>query len=338
MNAFQPVDKIGASKPTVVMLSNVQFIKDIKTAILAADVIVNKFGFPDYQLLIYGARDREPGYDIEMTKLIESCRLSDRVILKGFGKPHEALKDAWLFMNSSLSEGLPLAIAEAALAGIPIVATAVGATALVLTDPDDASVRYGEVVPPNDPTALARAQIAVLAMAGPWAKFAGDVDRRGSVLPHLLMPDSLTQRDVKWLTERMYAKTEDRRKLGLLGREMVLRGFHGKRYLREHEQMYWVQWHLAKMRQEFGKPKGRTDPIGFGLSGRLIRGAGEDAAESVSASGNGGIGSGVGLGRKASVRWQEFASYRKRYQGKRLKKVRRGGQGPSGHRGASASV
>lgn len=336
MNAFQPVDEIGASKPTVVMLSNVQFIKDIKTAILAADVIVNKFGFPDYQLLIYGARDREPGYDIEMTKLIESCRLTDRVILKGFGKPHEALKDAWLFMNSSLSEGLPLAIAEAALAGVPIVATAVGATALVLTDPDDPSVRYGEVVPPNDPTALARAQIAVLAMAGPWAKFAGDVDRRGAVLPHLLMPDSLTQRDIKWLTERMYAKTEDRRKLGLLGREMVLRGFHGKRYLREHEQMYWVQWHLAKMRQEFGKPKERADPSG--LSERPAGEAYKDAVERTSASGNGGIGSGAGLGRKASVRWQEFASYRKRYQGKRLTKIRRGGQGPSGQGGASASV
>ncbi|KAK1834098.1 hypothetical protein QBC39DRAFT_301394 [Podospora conica] len=332
MNAFQPVDKIGASKPTVVMLSNVQFIKDIKTAILAADVIVNKFGFPDYQLLIYGARDREPAYDIEMTRLIESCRLTDRVILKGFGKPHEALQDAWLFMNSSLSEGLPLAIAEAALAGVPIVATAVGATALVLTDPDDPSVRYGEVVPPNDPTALARAQIAVLAMAGPWAKFAGDVDRRGSVLPHLLMPDSLTQRDVKWLTERMYAKTEDRRKLGLLGREMVLRGFHGKRYLREHEQMYWVQWHLAKMRLQFGKPKEGADSSG--VSGRVD----EDETEGIVTRGNVGNGGGGGLGRKASVRWQEFASYRKRYQGKRLKKTRRAGEGSSGHGEASASV
>ncbi|KAK3395088.1 hypothetical protein B0H63DRAFT_533600 [Podospora didyma] len=248
MDAFKPVDEVRTETPTVVMLSNVQFIKDIKTAILAADVIVNKFGFSDYRLFVYGARDREPSYDIDMTKLIESCNLTDRVVLKGFGKPHEALKDAWLFMNSSLSEGLPLAIAEAALAGVPIVATAVGATALVLTNPENPSVRYGEVVPPNDPMALARAQIAMLAMAGPWAKFAGDVDKRGSVLPHLLMPDTLTEQDVKWLSKRMLEKTEARRQLGMLGREMVLRGFHGKRYLREHEQMYWIQWHLAYMR------------------------------------------------------------------------------------------
>ncbi|KAK3331852.1 hypothetical protein B0T19DRAFT_456261 [Cercophora scortea] len=250
MEAFQPVNEVRTNTPTVVMLSNVQFIKDIKTAIRAADVIINQYGFQDYRLLIYGARDREPDYAIDMVKLIESCRLTERVILKGFGKPQEILKDAWLFMNSSLSEGLPLAVAEAALAGVPIVATAVGATALVLTDPENPSICYGEVVPPNDPTALARAQIAMLAMAGPWAKFAGDVDKRGSVLPGLLMPNSLTPHDVSWLSKRMYEKSDARRQLGMLSRQVVLRGFHGKRYLREHEQMYWIQWHLAHMRKD----------------------------------------------------------------------------------------
>ncbi|KAK0707728.1 hypothetical protein B0H67DRAFT_543007 [Lasiosphaeris hirsuta] len=250
MDAFKPVDKIRTTTPTVVMLSNVQFIKDIKTAIFAADVIVNRYGFHDYQLHIYGARDREPGYDVDMANLINSRHLTSHVVLKGFGKPSEALQDAWLFMNSSLSEGLPLAIAEAALSGVPIVATAVGATALVLTDPDDPAARYGEVVPPNDPTALARAQISVLAMVGPWAKFAGDVlDKRGPVPPNLMLPEALGKKEVEWLGKRMYEKAEARRALGMLGRQVVLRGFHGKRYLREHEQMYWAQWHLAKMRR-----------------------------------------------------------------------------------------
>ncbi|KAK3987298.1 family 4 putative glycosyltransferase [Cladorrhinum sp. PSN332] len=305
MDAFKPVDEVGTSTPTVVMLSNVQFIKDIKTAILAADVIVNKYGFTDYTLLVYGARDREPGYDIDMTRLIESCNLSSNVVLKGFGKPHEALKDAWLFMNSSLSEGLPLAIAEAALAGVPIVATAVGATALVLTNPDDPNIRYGEVCPPNDPTALARAQIAMLSMAGPWAKFAGDVDKRGSVPPHLLMPDNLTRNDVKWLRKRMDDKAEDRRKLGMLGRQMVLRGFHGKRYLREHEQMYWIQWRLAHMRKRRDLAKKR------GWNGVVWDDSGESWVSSATTKGgdlNGNGNGNKGLGRKRSVRWQEFTS------------------------------
>ncbi|KAK4162961.1 family 4 putative glycosyltransferase [Cladorrhinum sp. PSN259] len=326
MDAFKPVDKVGTATPTVVMLSNVQFIKDIKTAILAADVIVNKYGFTDYQLLVYGARDREPGYDIDMSRLIESCNLSSNVILKGFGKPHEALKDAWLFMNSSLSEGLPLAIAEAALAGVPIVATAVGATALVLTNPDDPTVRYGEVVPPNDPTALARAQIAMLAMAGPWAKYAGDTDKRGSVPPHLLMPDNLTRNDVKWLRKRMDDKAEDRRKLGMLGRQMVLRGFHGKRYLREHEQMYWIQWHLAHMRKrkDLARKKGWNGVTWDHSGERLV--PKKDDASGANGAGN------RALGRKRSVRWQEFTSgideeKKSPHSHKRLSKRRSGEHG-----------
>lgn len=246
MDSFTPVEKVRSEKPTVVMLSNVQFIKGIKTAILAADIIVNRYGFQDYQLVVYGAKDRQPSYALEMAKLIVENNLSEKVILAGFGKPMEVLKDAWLFMNSSISEGLPLAIGEAALAGVPIVATEVGATALVLTDPKDQDQRYGEVVPPNDPVALARAQLSILGMVGPWAKFTNDANRN---TPPTL-PDEISPGDVEWLTRRMYAKTEDRRKLGLLSRGVVLHSFHGNRYLREHEQMYWIQWHLAKMRED----------------------------------------------------------------------------------------
>lgn len=246
MESFTPVDKIRTEKPTVVMLSNVQFIKGVKTAILAADIIVNRFGFKDYQLLVYGAKDRQPSYALEMAKLIVDNNLSEVVILAGFGKPKEVLKDAWLFMNSSISEGLPLAIGEAALAGVPIVATEVGATALVLTDPHDQDQRYGEVVPPNDPLALARAQLSMLGMVGPWAKFVETADDG----PDPILPDEIDSGVVEWLTRRMYDKTEDRRKLGLLSREVVLHSFHGNRYLREHEQMYWIQWHHAKMRSD----------------------------------------------------------------------------------------
>ncbi|POR39127.1 Uncharacterized protein TPAR_00687 [Tolypocladium paradoxum] len=241
MDSFTPVDKVRTDMPTVVMLSNIQFIKGIKTAILAADVIVNRYGFKDYKLMIYGAKDRQPSYALEMDKLIVKSNLSDNVVLAGFGKPKEVLKDAWLFMNSSVSEGLPLAIGEAALAGVPIVATEVGATALVMTDPTDQEQRYGEVVAPNDPVALARAQLNILCMVGPWTKFTDEDE-------NVVLPDEITPDDVEWLSQRMHERGDDRRKLGLLSREVVLHSFHGNRYLREHEQMYWIQWHMAKMR------------------------------------------------------------------------------------------
>ena len=241
MGDFAPVETIRSDKPTVVMLSNVQFIKDVKTAVLSGDIIINHFCFEDYRLLVYGAQDRQPSYALEITKLISERNLTGKVILAGFGSPKEVLKDAWLFMNSSLSEGLPLAIGEAALAGVPIVATEVGATALVLTDPDN-SCRYGEVVPPNDPMSLARAQLNLLAMLGTWAKYTKDE------APIIALPDIISPNDVKWITKRMYDKTVDRRRLGLMSRQVVLRSFHGNRYLREHEQMYWIQWHLARIR------------------------------------------------------------------------------------------
>ena len=242
MKSFSPITTIRSKHPTVIMLSNVQFIKDVKNAVFAADVIVNDFGFKTYNIWVYGAKDRQPSYALETEDIIVSRGLADNVKLAGFGSPKEVFKDAWLFMNSSLSEGLPLAIGEAALSGVPIVATEVGATAEVLTDADDPSIRYGEVVPPNDPVALARAQISLLAMLGPWTKYTQDAT------PPPALPEKFTPHDVEWITQRMHDRTEDRQALGMKLREVVLRKFHGDRYLREHEQMYWIHKHMAQQR------------------------------------------------------------------------------------------
>lgn len=258
MESFKPVQETRTKSPTVVMLSHVQFIKGIKPAIQAADVLVNQFGLKDYQLHIYGSKDRQPSYCAEMTRLISECKLTENVILKGFGKPHEVLKDAWLFMNSSISEGLPLAIGEAALAGVPIVATEVGATALVLTEPEEEDTRYGEVVPPNDPEALARAQLRLLSMVGPWTKYTDDNEA-------VQLPEDIGPAEIEWLSLRMREKTQFRKKLGLLSRGVVMKCFHGERYLREHEQMYWVQWHLSKMRE---KPELDTSSSAFKFGGQ----------------------------------------------------------------------
>jgi len=329
MESFVPVDKIESKTPTVVMLSNVQFIKDIKTAVMAADVIVNRYGFTDYKLLVYGAQDRQPAYAIEMSKLIATYNLADHVTLAGFGSPREVLRNAWLFMNSSISEGLPLAIGEAALAGVPIVATEVGSTALVLTDPDDPTQRYGEVVPPNDAVALARAQLSILAMVGPWSRFTADgaaaaagssgdaPSARGNKFnrlsrPSIVLPDVIAEKDVAWLTKRMYDRADDRRRLGLRARDVVLRSFHGKRYLREHEQMYWIQWHIARMKAD-GSLTAAARALRYARSTPMLAYVEESDDEK------------GGIQRKKSLRWQDFPS--NSYRGKQLSRQRdeRGG-------------
>ncbi|KAJ0108788.1 hypothetical protein J7T55_011279 [Diaporthe amygdali] len=238
MDNFEPFKELVNKKPTVTMLSHVQYVKDIKTALLAADVIINEWKFDDYHLEIYGGLDRAPSYTVECQELLASKGLHGRVLFQGYGSPKAVLEKTWLFMNSSISEGLPLAIGEAALTGAPIVCTDVGATKLVLQDPDDAEKLYGEVILPNRPRDLARAQIEMLAVCGKWSSFATD---NGGEFVHGL-PDRPTSEQVAQVQQRMYDQYKSRRALGLNMRNTVLRKFDGDRYLREHEQMLWLEW------------------------------------------------------------------------------------------------
>ncbi|PYI19709.1 glycosyl transferase [Aspergillus violaceofuscus CBS 115571] len=233
MQKFAPVKEIKSQRPTVTMLSHVWYAKDIKTALLAADIIINQWKFDDYHLDIYGAIDKAPTYSTECQEIIASKGLRGRVTLRGTADPMKVLENTWLFLNSSLSEGLPLALGEAALTGAPVVCTDVGASLRVLSDPDDFS-RFSAVVAPNDALALARAQITMLGLLGEWSKFADDTEA-----PPVLT-SAPTPEDVAKITRRMYDKSEHRRKLGMMTRKIVQKSFSGDRYLREHEQMLWI--------------------------------------------------------------------------------------------------
>lgn len=65
------------------------------------------------------------------------------------------LESANLFVSGAKSEGLPIAMLEAAASGLPIVATDVGSVASVVRDGVN-----GRLVPPSDPAALAEALVA----------------------------------------------------------------------------------------------------------------------------------------------------------------------------------
>ncbi|KAF7122624.1 hypothetical protein CNMCM5793_000649 [Aspergillus hiratsukae] len=235
MEKYKPIETIKTATPTVVMLSHIRYVKDIKTAIMATDLIVNIWGFKDYRLHIYGDMERAPAYASECQEIIASKGLREHVVLKGLGNPSVVLQDAWLFMNSSISEGLPLAMGEAALTGVPVVCTDVGASFCVVTDRATGK-KFSEVVAPNDAISLASAQIRVLALLGQWSAFAEDEE--GYVPPSLSLHPS--REDVEQITRRMYEKAEQRRKLGMLGRSNVYNNFSSDRYLREHEQMLWL--------------------------------------------------------------------------------------------------
>ncbi|OJJ07409.1 hypothetical protein ASPVEDRAFT_46734 [Aspergillus versicolor CBS 583.65] len=235
MERYKPIETIKTTTPTVVMLSHIRYVKDIKTAILATDLIVHKWGFKDYKLHIYGDMERAPAYASECQEVIASKGLRDNVMLKGLGNPSVVLQDAWLFMNSSISEGLPLAMGEAALTGAPVVCTDVGASFCVVTDRATGK-RFSEVVAPNDADSLARAQLRVLALLDKWSPFAEDSP--GEIVPTLEFHP--TPEQIKAISDRIYAKVPQRRKFGMLGRKNVQNSFSSDRYLREHEQLLWL--------------------------------------------------------------------------------------------------
>ncbi|RJE23048.1 hypothetical protein PHISCL_04613 [Aspergillus sclerotialis] len=235
MQKFAPVKEIKSQRPTVTMLSHVWYAKDIKTALLAADIIINQWKFDDYHLDIYGAIDKAPTYSTECQEIIASKGLRGKVTLCGTADPMKVLENTWLFLNSSLSEGLPLALGEAALTGAPVVCTDVGASLRVLSDPDDFS-RFSAVVAPNDAYALAKAQIAMLGLLGEWSRYTDDPE--GTPVP--VLTSSPTPEEVAQITRRMYDKSDQRRKLGMMTRKIVQKSFSGDRYLREHEQMLWI--------------------------------------------------------------------------------------------------
>ena len=132
-----------------------------------------------------GRLDRQKGFDLVLRSLVE---LPDsHLVIIGDGPERGALEQlaaelgvaartefqGWrddprrhlttfdVFVAPSRFEGFPLVIVEAMLAGLPVVASAVGSVAEAVVDG-----RTGLLVPPEDPRALARALAALLGDSG----------------------------------------------------------------------------------------------------------------------------------------------------------------------------
>lgn len=113
------------ASPQIGFVGRVVPIKDVKTFLLAAKRVIEKM--PDAEFLILGPTDEEEDYYEECRSLTETHGLERRVRFTG----RVDLKDYYKFMDlvvlTSVSEAQPYVILEANLAGIPVVATDVGA-------------------------------------------------------------------------------------------------------------------------------------------------------------------------------------------------------------------
>lgn len=94
----------------------------------------------------------------ELARQIAARELEGSFVLAGFrGDVERYLPACDLAVLSSHREGLPVAVLEGMAAGLPVVATAVGGVPEVIDDGV-----HGYLVPPADPTALARRILDVL--------------------------------------------------------------------------------------------------------------------------------------------------------------------------------
>jgi len=242
---FNPQTDHESPTPLAVMLSHISSVKDILNAVYAANIIVNKLGIRSYKLHIYGSLQKDPLYATETINLISSLNLNDSVILKGLGNPSNVLPTGWVFVNSSITEGLPLAIGEAGLCGLPVVCTDVGGSREVVSDIKN-NVVYGNIVPPQKPYQLAMAQLRVLCMTNGLQQI---VNKKSN---DVVTIEELLKKGPSAVEARMNDPSvkEKRHELGLLLRKKTIEEFSITRYWRQHEQLLWLG-HLSNKREKY---------------------------------------------------------------------------------------
>ena len=149
--------------PTVALMGRVVPVKDIKTFVRAAAQLRELV--PRLRVQILGARDEDPTYARECDDLVAFLGLNDCLEFKGHVDSREALAQIDVLVLTSLSEAQPLVLLEAGAAGIPCVATDVGACReIILGRPEEypALGAGGLVTPLANPRATAQAVAQLL--------------------------------------------------------------------------------------------------------------------------------------------------------------------------------
>ena len=100
-------------------------IKDIKTYIKAVHTL--KQSVPDLRAYVLGPADEDPAYARECRALVEHLQLEETLTFTGKVDVRDYFSEIDVNVLTSLSEAQPLVILETGAAGIPTVATDVGA-------------------------------------------------------------------------------------------------------------------------------------------------------------------------------------------------------------------
>ncbi len=122
---YASVGRAQHDRPTIALIGRVVPIKDVKTYLNACALLKNKI--PQLSALVMGPTDEDPGYYQECVALASRLGLDGVVTFTGKVKLMDHLSTIDVAVLTSISEAQPLVILEAGAAGIPTVATDVGA-------------------------------------------------------------------------------------------------------------------------------------------------------------------------------------------------------------------
>jgi glycosyltransferase involved in cell wall biosynthesis len=138
----------GQSGKRLLCLANLRPQKDHLTLLKAFKIVSN--AFPEWTLNLVG-KDFKDSYSRELSNKIQELQLQYQVFTYGSREDiTHILSQATIGVLGSASEGLPLALLEYGMAGLPVVATTVGDVPLVLSHR-----KSGLLVPSGNAQALA---------------------------------------------------------------------------------------------------------------------------------------------------------------------------------------
>ena len=155
--------------PVLALIGRVVPIKDVMTFVRAMRTVVNRL--PEAEGWIIGPEDEDAEYAQECHNLAVGLGLQDKVKFLGFQNMTDVLPQVGCVALSSISEALPLVLLEGFAAGVPAVATDVGACRQLVygLDAEDQAIgAAGAIVGIADPQSLAAAALELLTDQNKW--------------------------------------------------------------------------------------------------------------------------------------------------------------------------
>lgn len=170
LEVYAPLQALRAKKSArpqrVGFVGRVVPIKDVKHLIKACALVQHEM--PEVEYWVVGPSDEDPGYFEECKELVDLLGIKN-LTFTGAKDVRTIYPEIDVLVLTSVSEGQPLSILEAACAGVPTVATNVGACKELLEGSsleDQAIGPSGIVTPMGDARATAEALVKLLQNPG----------------------------------------------------------------------------------------------------------------------------------------------------------------------------